>query len=327
MKTIIRVFLFVCFLLLLVCCENNTVNLPKAEVAINQTQFSINESMIISFTGNADHVVIFTGDDMHNYELRDQGNTGFVVNKGLFSYSYTSPGVYKVVCIATTHNDLAMELKRDTSSYKITVIDDETEIEKLSCPQILYDEVFANKLDNDEWLMILPRKVKYGNSTPTISMTKQRLKFYIQSDSAKVFINDVGYSPTARYDLSVPIDVRVQSNFGTDRLYKLYTMNYPEFISFKLLNVEGVFVRNEYDYSSFMLNVTLPAGTDVTNLIPQFTTTSETDKVYINDIEQTSAISKVNFTQDVTYKLVSVLSVDQPDKKVMSTVKVKVNFQ
>lgn len=326
MKTIIKAFLCVCIPLIFAACEDNSVSVPKATMTINQMQFSINESMIINFKGTADQVVVFTGDDMHNYELRDKSNTGFVVNKGLFTYSYSTPGTYKVVCVAVTYDDLAVGLKRDTSSYTIKVIDDETEIDKLSCPQILYDEVFANKLTNDEWLMILPRKVKYSTSTPSISLT-QRLQFYTRSTSTKVSINNLDFVSTTKYNLASPLDIVVTSNFGTTRPYKLYTMYYPEFVSFKLSNVEGTLVRNEYDYSSFKMQLTLPAGTNVSNMIPQFTTTSATDKVYIVDVEQTSGTSSVNFTQDVTYKLVSIFSATNPNMQAITMVNVKIIFQ
>lgn len=325
-KTYFTAFLCICIPLIFVSCEETQVIVPEAKMTINQMQFSINESMIINFTGVADQVVVFTGDDMHKYELRNQSNTGFVVNKGLFTYSYATPGTYKVVCVATTYNELAMDLKRDTSSYTVTVIDDQTDIDKLSCPQILYDEVFANKLENDEWLMILPRKVKYNTSAPAISLS-QRLKFYIQSDSTKVFVNNVAYSSTSKYNLSTPLDIEVRSNFGTTRPYKLFAMYYPEFMSFKLSNIEGTLVRNEYDYSSFIMQITLPAGTNIAGLVPQYTTTSTTDKVFIDNVEQTSGTSVVDFTKDVTYKLVSSFSAEQPDKKAISTVKIKIILQ
>ncbi len=41
-------------------------------------------------------VSIFTGDKSHDYHLLEQGNTGFVVNKGTFSYAYKQPGTYQV---------------------------------------------------------------------------------------------------------------------------------------------------------------------------------------------------------------------------------------
>jgi hypothetical protein len=310
----------------MIACEEETAPVPQAVMTVNKNQFTINESMIIQFTGIAEQAVIYTGDDMHNYDLREQSNTGFVVNKNLFTYSYQEPGTYKIVCVASTYTDGAADLKRDTCSFTVTVIDDQTEIDRLSCPQIIYDEVFAERHANDEWLMILPRRIKYNNSTPAISLS-QRVRFYIQSDSTKIYVNGNEYSSTNKYDLSAPADILVKSDFGTERPYKLYTINYPEFNSFKLLGSEfiGKLERNEYDYSTFVLQVTLPQGTDVTNLVPEFTTMSPTEKVYIGDKEQTSASSAVDFTQDVTYRLVSTLS-GKPEMQAISTVNVKINY-
>lgn len=325
-QSLFKIVSYFCLIAFFASCEDNSVSVPKATMTINQTQFNMNESMIINFKGVADQVVIFTGDNMHNYQLRDSSNTGFVVNKGLFTYSYATPGTYKVVCVATSYGNMAKELKRDTSSYTVTVIDDATEIDKLSCPQILYDEVFANKLANDEWLMILPRKVKYNTSTPVISLT-QKLQFYTRSASTKISINAVDFVSTTKYSLATPLDVVATSNFGTVRPYKLYTMYYPEFTSFKLSNVEGTLVRNEYDYSSFKMQITLPAGTNITSLIPQFVTTSATDKVYVSNVEQISGTTAANFTQEVTYKLVSTFSAEHPEKQAIATVTVKVTVQ
>jgi len=324
MKITIRILLGVCTFLFMTSCENEDSAIPQAAMTINKNQLMINESMIIHFTGTADQIVIYTGDDMHDYELREQSNTGFVVNKNLFTYSYSVPGTYKVVCVASTYTDNAADLKRDTCSYMVTVIDDQTEIEQLSCPQIIYDEVFAERLANDEWLMVLPRRVKYNNQTPSIALS-QRLRFYIQSDSTKVYVNNKEYSDTERYDLSTPVDILVKSDFGTTRPYKLYTLNYPEFNTFKINGVEGILARNEFDYSTFVLQLTLPSGADMSNIAPEFATHLSTEKVYIGNIEQVSGVSTVDFTQDVTYRLVSTLP-ENPDAQVVSTINVKIDY-
>ncbi|WP_455587793.1 hypothetical protein [Bacteroides sp.] len=325
MKVAIKILLGVCISLLAVSCEDDTAMTPKAAMTINKNQLAINESMVINFTGVADQVVVYTGDDMHDYELREQSNTGFVVNKNLLTYSYTIPGTYKVVCVASTYTDNATDLKRDTCSYTVTVIDDQTEIEKISCPQIVYDEVFAEKLLNDEWLMRLPRRIKYNNSTASISLS-QRLRFYIQSELTKVYVNDNEYSSTAKYDLSAPVEVSVLSDYGTTRAYKLYTINYPEFKTFTLAGVTGTLVRNEFDYSTFVLEIVLPEGTDVRNLIPEFTTYSPEEKVYIENTEQLSGSSAVDFTQDVHYRLVSTLPA-HPEMQAVSDISVKITYQ
>ncbi|WP_262434645.1 DUF5017 domain-containing protein [Jilunia laotingensis] len=325
MKVAIKLLLGVCISLILSSCEEDTAPVPQAAMTVNKGQLEINESMIIHFTGSADQVVVYTGDDMHDYELREQSNTGFVVNKNLFTYSYATPGTYKVVCVASTYTDGATDLKRDTCSYTVTVIDDQTEIENISCPQIVYDEVFAEKLLNDEWLMRLPRKIKYNNQTASISLS-QRLRFYIQSELTKVYINDKEFSSTAKYDLSAPVEVSVTSDYGTTRLHKLYTVNYPEFKSFTLAGATGTLIRNEFDYSTFVLEVVLPQGTDVSNLIPEFTTYSPDEKVYIGNVEQLSGTSAVDFTQEVHYRLVSTAS-GHPDMQAVSDVTVIITYQ
>ena len=323
---VIKLLFWVCIALFIISCEEETADTPRAEITINKTQFEINEAMVINFNGVAEQVVIYPGDDMQDYELRAQSNTGLPVNKGLFTYAYSVPGVYKVVCVASTYTEKATELKYDTCSVTVTVIDDETQISRISCPRILYDEVFALEKENDNWLMALPRRVKFGTSTPAINIAAQRLRFHIPSDSTNVYVNGNAYSSTQNYNLSAPLDILVKSDFGTERPYKLYTINYAEFATFKLLGVDGVFVRNEFDYSTFVLEVTLPSGTDVSNVVPEFTTTAPTEKAYIGNVEQTSGVSSVNFAQDVTYRLVST-SPDNPNMQAESAVNVKIKYQ
>ena len=326
MKIAIKILLGISIILFIFSCGEEEVRTPVAEVTVNKTQLSINETMIIQFTGVADQVVVFTGDDMHDYKLRDQSNTGLVVNKNLFTYSYSAPGVYEVVCLASTAGDMATDLKFDLCSFTVTVIDDATEIDRLSCPQVIRDEVYAKRYVNDEWLMVLPRRVIYNDRPQNVSITSQRLRFYIPSDSTKVFVNGNAFVATTGYNLSVPVNILVKSDFGTERPYKLYTINYPEFSSFKLSDVDGVVTLNIFDYSAYTWNITLPRGTDVSNLAPEFTTYLPTEKVYIGNAEQISGSSMVDFSQKVTYRLVSTLP-DRPEMQAESTVVVNVVFQ
>jgi hypothetical protein len=326
MKIAIRINLGICISLFFFSCEKEKVIFPQVEASINKELLTINESMIIDFTGSiVDKIVVYTGDNMRNYDLRDQSNTGLVVNKKLFTYSYSVPGTYNVVCVASTSGDKASNLQFVTCSFTVTVIDDQTEIERISCPQIIRDEVYAEKYANDEWLMVLPRSVIYNNREQNIAIS-QRLRFYIQSDSTKVFINGSNFSATTAYNLSSPLDILVRSDFGTARPYKLYTINYPKFNSFKLLGVNGTVVLNEFDYSTFVLNVTLPFGTNVSDLVPEFTTYLPEEKVYIGNTEQISGNSTVDFTQKVTYHLVSTFP-GKPEMQAEATVAVNIIFQ
>lgn len=325
MKKIAKIMVAVSAFLLIISCEE-TVKPPRLEASINKDWLAINESMVIDFAGSqADNIVVYPGDAMQNYDLRDKSNTGLVVNKRMFTYSYQVPGTYKVVCLASTSGDMATDLKFDTCSFIVHVIDDQTDIDRISCPQVIRDEVFAEKHAHDEWLMVLPRSVIYNNREQNISLS-QRLRFYIQSDSTKVWVNGNVYSATTAYNLSSPVDILVKSNFGTERPYKLYTINYPRFSSFKLLGVSGTTTLNEFDYSTCVMNVTLPLGTDVSRLVPEFTTYLSTEKAYVGNEEQQSGVSTVDFTNGATYRLVSTLP-DRPEMHAESTVVVKIGFQ
>ncbi|MDR1718872.1 MAG: hypothetical protein LBR67_01955 [Dysgonamonadaceae bacterium] len=325
MKTIAKIVAGLCTILLVVSCEEK-IEEPQLEASINKELLAINESMIIDFAGtSADNIVVFPGDDMQNYDLRDQSNTGLVVNKKLFTYSYSTPGTFKVVCLASTAGDMAKDLKFATCSFNVTVIDDQTDIERISCPQIIRDEVFAEKYPNDEWLMVLPKSIIYNSREQNISLS-QRLRFYIQSDSTKVFVNGSAYSSTTAYNLAVPVDIMVKSNYGTERPYKLYMINYPRFSSFKLAGVTGTAALDEYDYSTYTVNLTLPKGTNVSGVAPEFAVATASDKVYIGNTEQVSGVSTADFTNGVTYRIVSTVA-GKPEMQAETTVVVKVAFQ
>lgn len=285
-------------------CDDDEAAQPYADIAVNSNNLNINESVSVSFKGVADQVVVYTGDAGHDYEKRSSSNTGFVVNKGSFSYSYTSPGVYKLVCVATTSNDNAVDIRRDTCSCYVRVIDDVTEIQQISCPQIIYDEVFANEVNDYDWFIKLPRRVKYKNSNPAISMS-QKLKFHIGSDLSKIFIGDEKFDGNKKYDLSKPLDIRVVSDFGSQREYSLIAAYYPEFKSFSISGVEGKLLRSEFDYSYFEVELSIPESVDLTNVVPEFLTYEADEKVYIDNSEQVSGKSQVNMgTGEVVYRLV-----------------------
>ncbi|MDR2475622.1 MAG: hypothetical protein LBD45_07160, partial [Bacteroidales bacterium] len=122
MKKIVKIATGICAFLGLFSCEE-AIKTLQLEASINKDLLTVNESMLIDFTGStADHIVVYPGDDMQNYDLRDQSNTGLAVNKKVFTYSYRVPGVYKVVCLASTAGDKASDLKFTTRSFTVNVI-------------------------------------------------------------------------------------------------------------------------------------------------------------------------------------------------------------
>lgn len=300
---------------MLTACDDEKATQPTAAVSIEKNLLEVNESMTVHFVGNADNVVVYPGDSGHDYELRQESNTGLVVNKNLLTYSYSAPGTYKVVCVATNHADEGQSILTDTCSVFVKVIDDCTEIEKISTTA-LYDEVFAEQLNPQDWLLAMPRKIKYKTSSPSVSLN-QKLKFYIPSTATKVYIDGADFNANSKYNLAQTHAIRLVSNEGASQDYNLYTLNYGEFKSFKAAGVTGTITRTEYDYSYFEINLEVPAGTDLTKLAPEFTLYAENEKVYIGDTEQTSG-TMVDFTNPVTYRFV-VASTEKPEVSVEST--------
>ena len=241
--------------------ENEEARTPQAVVTVNQTVLDINESMVIHFQGVADQVVVYTGDESHDYSLRNESNTGFVVNKGLFTYSYSVPGTFKVVVLATTYDTyMGNGLRTDTTSFYVTVKDDVTELGQVYST-ITPNVYYASLVNESDWVMCLPTKQVYNNREVTLNAKRQRLSFEIASDSSKIYVDDVIYSTKNYYDLTQPHDIRVESDFGSIRNYRLYTMIYPEFKSVKLNGVSGKLVRDAFNQDSQVYQFTLPKGT------------------------------------------------------------------
>ena len=145
MKKLSNIIILAMMAVMLAACsgENQEARTPVASITVNADRLEINQSMEIRFNGVADQVVIFTGDNGHDYDLRNESNTGFVMNKGLFTYSYSVPGKFKVVCVATTYDTyMGDNMKTDITTFEVTVSDDVTTIDKVSSSiidNIMYD--------------------------------------------------------------------------------------------------------------------------------------------------------------------------------------------
>lgn len=251
MKPMIKNSLFLLYSLsvawLLAACadDNQEARQPKAEVSVDNRQLTVNESMTLRFGGVADQVVVYTGDKDHQYELRDSSNTGFVVNKQLFTYSYATPGTFKVVCVATTYDTfMGASQQTDTLSFVVTVVDQSTAINAISAtvtPNVYYAEQTA-----DTWVMRLPKKQLYNNREMAVNAQRQRLNISVVSDSARVFVDGAPYDARAYYDLSVRHQLRVVAHSGAVANYEYYGMVYPEFLSLSVDGTEAQLQRSAY---------------------------------------------------------------------------------
>ena len=318
------IFLLAGAALLLASCDDKTAEQPKAAISVDKYKYEVNESMTLHFIGNADNVVVYPGDNGHDYELRDQSNSGLVVNKGIFSYSYRKTGVFKVVCVATNHEDVGNSIKTDTTSVWVTVIDDNNTLSGVSVNLLNRNELSAEALNDTDWLLAIPRKARFNGKDVTVPTRNQQIYFDTESTTATVSFKEEGADESTfkvsgsnnRLDLAKVYDIRCASGSGDSRDYKLYGLYIGEFKTFKVGGVTAILTRSEYDYYENTIDVKVPAGTDLTALTQEFTLNSPaTEKVYIGDVEQTSG-SVADFSSPVTYRFV----VSHPDKPSISVV-------
>ncbi|MGN0069672.1 MAG: hypothetical protein ACI350_08105 [Prevotella sp.] len=305
MKKKIKYGLLVCASFLLAACsdENQEARTPIASMTISTTELNINESMEIHFNGIADQVVIYTGDQGHDYELRESSNTGYVVNKGLFTYSYSVPGSFKVVCVASTYDTfMGNGLSNDTTSFIVNVKDDVTTIDQIYStitPNVFY----AEAINNTDWVLRLPTKQVYNGKEIAINAKKQRVTMEIKSESSSIFVDDNSWSKTTYYDLTAQHDIRVVSNYGSVREYKLHTIIYPEFTAISINDIKGTLKRNAYYQNELTYKFTLPANSDASHIIPTFTTDANV-KFYADGTEIKSGDTIDLTKQGVSYTLV-----------------------
>ena len=292
--------------------DDNVAPQPKAAISVEKLNYEINESMLLLFTGDAENVVVYTGDTDHDYEKRTESNYGLVVNKGRFTYAYEKPGIYHVVCLATNHRDAGQSVAHDTTSVWVTVVDDVVKIDQISDPSVLYDEVFAKELDDKNWLLEVPRKVRYNGKDVPVNLKKQKLNFATESSSTVISLRPladedaemVEYSTKSQYDLSKAQLIRSTAPSGNTRDYHLYAINYGEFKSFKVGSVTGKVDRTEYDYSYYWIDMEVAAGTDLTAIAPVWTLNDpDNETVYVGDQEVKSG-DVFDFTNPVTFRFV-----------------------
>ena len=269
MKKTIYSILGAAMLLMLASCgtEVEPARTPVASIDINKTTLVINESMEIHFTGVADQVVIFTGDEGRKYQDYGKGeikaNTGVVVNKGFFTYSYAVPGVFHVVVVASTYDTYSGNgLKQAKYEFDVTVDDDINTIDKIFFQSQAHNVFYANAVNDKDWVFCIPTCEVYNNKDVKTNISRRSLSFEIASDSAKVYIDGEVYASRNTYNLDQNHDLKVVSYKGSTREYKLWTLRYPEFTTIAVGEAEGTLKRDAFNQDLLTYTFTGVSGKD-----------------------------------------------------------------
>jgi len=293
-------------LLLLLClfaCDNEDVNMPNADFTVSETTLSVNQTVTFTYTGtSAKQVVVYTGDAGHDYALKEESNSGFVLNKGTLTYSYKKPGVYKAVLVATNYDKEGKEIIFDTAEAQITVEDDRTDLRVVSLKKDIYNKEIRGEVIDNNILFAVPYKVRVNNRDIAVNIAQQRIELSAYSDAAKLTINGENYVANTKYNLNNPLAIKIISDAGDAREYNVVALRYPIFETYNINGVQGTVTYSDFDFDKVNISVTLPTATDVTALKPVFNS-ADAKNIKIGETEQVSGETSVDFTKPVTYVL------------------------
>jgi len=297
--------------------DNEEARTPIASVQVNKTNLKVNETMEIVFTGVADQVVVFTGDNMHEYAKRAESNTGVPVSKGFMTYSYSVPGTFHVTVIASTYDTyLGDNQKIDLYEFDVTVVDDNTTIETIYSVNTL-NTYIAQMVDEKDWVICLPNKQVNSASGKEVTFNpgKQRLTFTVGSDSTKVYINGAEYKTNAYYNLKQVNDIHVVANSGDTRDYRLIGLVFPELANPKAGENTLKQVRDAFNPD--LLTYVYPADADVSDV--ELTFTLDDNVILLRNGQAVESGTSLNLTDEATYTLVRT-SVDNPLAQAVSRI-------
>lgn len=307
--SISAIALFICVALLSCSDDNQSARTPVAAVTVDKTALLINESMQITFTGVADQVVVYTGDESHDYALRQEANTGFVANKGIFTYAYSVPGTFHVVVVASTYDThLGENHQTDTYEFDVTVTDNVTTIDRIYS-NITPNVYYAELIGESDWVLRLPTKQVYNKREIALNATRQRLTFDIASDSTKIYVDGQLHETRNFYNLTLPHAIDVKAYSGDTRAYMLHVLVYPEFKTVKVGGTAAKLERDAY-YQDLLIYKTSAA--DAANA--QLDYTVDENIVFLANGQPLPSGSIIDLTADdgTTYTLRRTLP-DRPD--------------
>ena len=311
---------------------------PQASFSMEKETYDVLESVLFSNTGKAQHYAVWTGDEGHKYGKAF--NSGFAVNsKGMFSYSYSEPGTYTVVWVASSVNSDGKVITA-VDSTQISIIDRNGGLDKFSIVSIfrmteytgtVYYNSYGEFISPDTILCpILFAAWRTGNVN-SIKAPIQMINFELASSKATLYWYDksrnedrqlINGSSATRF-VSFMQDgklatqtFRVVTASGITTNYYAAPVMIPAFTSFSAAGVSASIARDISYYDRYNVTLALPAGTDLSALQPEFVVMNNdpdlmdgsNSVVTVDGTIQTTGQSAVDFsfgavTYDIKYNM------------------------
>jgi hypothetical protein len=349
---------------LLIACNPNDylaeLYVPAtAAFDVPKTEYDVFESVVFTNRGSGQYYVVYPGDKNHRYG--QTGNTGFSTNSnGTFRYSYSDPGTYTAVWVASSVNAKG-EKEISLDSLQVTVIARDGGLDRFAIYNIFrLDEYLTGGLNifyTSYGEFISPDTIlcpilfsSWRDATINSIKAKQLINFELSSNNAKMYwVNQdveteiVSMSTASRIVTFVENgklqirNFRVKTASGIASDYYVAPVMIPQFTRFTLLGVDGTITRSTSDFSLYDVTLELPAGTDLQALKPEFAVmNSDADLldannciVTLNGVPQTSGNSVVDFSgKQVEYHInYTMLNAGNSKLTQQATVRVKITLK
>jgi hypothetical protein len=330
MKNIKLIYSLIVTLFVLTSCDNRAFIddiyvEPKAAFSIDdQDAFSVFESVHFTNKGQGQKFVVWPGDNEHKYG--ETGNYGYACNEdGTFSYSYQEPGEYTAVWIASSIKANG-QIAYSTDSVKITVEALDGGLSSFSITRMakitdfgsdFFYESYGSFVESNRIVCPMPYTLwpTYIRRTLGVkfALSSSFATLYWASSTGNVALTSESTTKVFRFDSNSQLEpqtLKVITSSGVEKDYEIAALIIPEFTVFSINGVAGTRTRDISAFNKFNVVVDLPDGTDVTSLVPQFTvmnndanlmTSTKTVSVEVDNVDQTSGTSSVNFSSPVSY--------------------------
>ncbi len=234
--------LFFMVMLLSACMEEiKRFEDPVADFILPSDTVELFASVKFTNTGSGEFFCFWTGDQDHDYNLRDsaKNNIGLPPNSGKdFFYSYTQSGAYTVVMVASSFDEMTGKYAADTTKRPIFVKpgNDGNTIEMFGIYNVEKDYSPEAEIIGDSVLLFqLSRKYESRVNTRPVRFRTNFVKAVLTTANDDTLYSDL--SKIIMYDIEAdkPIVnlINVYGYFNKKKNYKLIAAFYPQINSFK----------------------------------------------------------------------------------------------
>ncbi|MEN8155905.1 MAG: hypothetical protein ABFS10_03065 [Bacteroidota bacterium] len=293
------IILFVITVAALTSC--NKEDAPEAAFEASTTAAVVDEEIDFTITGIGEFWSFWPGD----------GSPAMNIEEDKFQYSYTVPGTYKAIVIASNFLD-DFSVQRDSAMIQITITDNEEHAHtRFSTYKLDFRYNFAGFED---------KKIKYKldgliNGTeisfevPNSAILDDMKSVFAIPGTSKAYIGNVLQESTrTRNDFNNPVEYRIVASDGTEEINTVTVTRLPKSSNSQLLSFDltgmpgGITSSSTQDGNS--VDVLLTDSTGLTALKAAFSI-HDFARAYIDGVEQVSEKTTSDYSAGVVLNVIA----------------------